>query len=87
MTTNIINLLKLFLSNNSLLRILQIYNCLNIKLGGLNLEFGAIENKNKTFSNFFKGKNKFEYTNITANKKLNIFYSDLTKKLKIKKHK
>ena len=87
MTTNIINLIKLFLSNNSLLRILQIYNCLNIKLYGTNLEFGAIENKNKTFSNFFTGRAKFEYTNIIANKKLNIFYSDLTKKLKIKKNK
>tara|TARA_B110000008_G_C16883426_1_gene529869 strand:- start:269 stop:934 length:666 start_codon:yes stop_codon:yes gene_type:complete len=86
-TTNIINLIKLFLSNNSLLRILQIYNCLNIKLYGTNLEFGAIENKNKTFSNFFTGRAKFEYTNIIANKKLNIFYSDLTKKLKIKKNK
>ena len=70
-----------------MLRILQIYNCLNINLVGLNLEFGAIDNKNKTFSNFFKGKNKFHYTNIIANKKLNIFYSDLTKKLKIKNKK
>ena len=56
---------------------------MNINLIGLNLEFGAINNKNKTFSNFFKGSNKFHYTNIVPNKKLNIFYSDLTKKLKI----
>jgi len=81
------NLLKLCISNNPLLRILQIYNCLNINLVGLNLEFGAIDNKNKTFSNFFKGKNNFHYTNIIANKKLNIFYSDLTQKLKIKNQK
>ena len=67
MTTNLINLLKLFLSNNSLLRILQIYNCLNLKLDGLSLEFGAIENKNKTFSNFFKGMSKFEYTRHLSN--------------------
>jgi SAM-dependent methyltransferase len=81
------NLLKLFISNNSLLRILQIYKCLNINVNGLSLEFGAINNKNKTFSNFFKGKNKFDYTNIISNKKLKIFYSDLTKKLKIKNSK
>ena len=84
MTTN---LLKLFISNNSLLRILQIYKCLNVNINGLSLEFGAIDNKNKTFSNFFKGKNKFNYTNIVSNKKLKIFYSDLTKKLKIKNSK
>jgi SAM-dependent methyltransferase len=81
------NLLKLFISNNSLLRILQIYKCLNISLGGLSLEFGAIDNKNKTFSNFFKGKDKFDYTNIVSNKKLKIFSSDLTKKLKIQSYK
>lgn len=84
MTTN---LLKLFISNNSLLRILQIYKCLNVNLSGLSLEFGAIDNKNKTFSTFFKGQNKFDYTNIISNKRLKIFYSDLTKKLKIKNSK
>ena len=84
MTTN---LLKLFISNNSLLRILQIYKCLNVNLSGLSLEFGAIDNKNKTFSNFFKGKDKFDYTNIVSNKKLKIFSSDLTKKLKIQSYK
>ena len=84
MTTN---LLKLFISNKSLLRILQIYKCLNVSLRGLSLEFGAIDNKNKTFSNFFKGQNKFEYTNIVPNKRLKIFYSDLTKNLKIKNSK
>ena len=84
MTTN---LLKLFISNNSLLRILQIYKCLNVNLSGLSLEFGAIDNKHKTFSTFFKGQNKFDYTNIISNKRLKIFYSDLTKKLKIKNSK
>jgi len=48
------------------------------------LEFGAIDNKNKTFSNFFKGQNKFDYTNIVSNKQMKIFYSDLTRKLKIR---
>ena len=81
--SNYLIFLKFILTNNTLLRILQIYKCLNINLIGLSLEFGAINNKNKTFSNFFKSNNKFHYTNIVPNKKLNIFYSDLTKKLKI----
>ena len=84
---NYLIFLKFFLTTNTLLRILQIYKCLNIKLDGLTIEFGATENKNKTFSNFVKGKSKFEYTNIVENKKLKIFYSDLTKKLKIKSNK
>ena len=70
-----------------MLRILQVYNCLNINIRGLTLEFGAIQNKSKTFSNFVKGKSKFNYTNIFTNKKLNIFYSDLTKKLRIPSYK
>ena len=84
---NYLILLKFILSNNTLLRVLQIFNCLNISLVGLCLEFGAINNRHKTFSNFFKGSKKFHYTNIIPNKKLNIFYSDLTKKLKIPKNK
>ena len=85
--SNYLTFLKFILTNNTLLRILQIYKCLNINLKGLSLEFGAIDNKNKTFSNFFKGSKKFHFTNITPNKRLNIFYSDLTKKLKISKNK
>tara|TARA_B100000700_G_C14887694_1_gene781212 strand:- start:412 stop:1074 length:663 start_codon:yes stop_codon:yes gene_type:complete len=84
---NYLIFLKFFLTKNTLLRILQIYECLNIKLNGLTLEFGATKNKNKTFSNFVKGKSKFEYTNIIENKKSKIFYSDLTKKLKIRSKK
>jgi SAM-dependent methyltransferase len=84
---NYLIFLKFILINNTLLRVLQIYKCLNINLIGLSLEFGAINNKNKTFSNFFKGSNKFHYTNIVPNKKLNIFHTDLTKKLKISKNK
>ena len=57
---NYLIFLKFFLTKNTLLRILQIYECLNIKLNGLTLEFGATKNKNKTFSNFVKGKSKFE---------------------------
>ena len=82
-----INFLKLFFTKNTLLRSLQINECLKIKINGLSLEFGAIDNKKKTFSNFIKGNSKFEYSNIKANKKAKIFYSDLTKKLKINSNK
>ena len=74
---------KLILQKNSLLRVLQIYECLNINLHGISLELGAISNKDKTFSNFVMGKSKFHYSNKISNKKLNIYYSDLTRKLKI----
>ena len=85
--SNYLIFFKFLLTTNTLLRILQIYKCLNIRLNGLTLEFGAVKNKNKTFSNFVKGKSKFEYTNIIKNKNLNIFYSDLTTNLKIKNKK
>ena len=78
-----LKILKLIFKNNSLLRVLQVYECLNINLYGFSLEFGATTNKDKTFSNFVKGKSKFDYSNKISNKKLNIFYSDLTTKLKI----
>ena len=87
MSINLINSLKLLITKNTLLRNLQINECTKIKVNGLSLEFGAIDRKNKTFSNFIKGQSKFEYSNIKLNKKLNIFYSDLTKKLKIKSNK
>ena len=87
MSINLINSLKLLFTKNTLLRDLQINECTKIKVNGLSLEFGAIDRKNKTFSNFIRGKSKFEYSNIKPNKKLNIFYSDLTKKLKIKSNK
>ena len=87
MSINLINSLKLLITKNTLLRDLQINECTKIKVNGLSLEFGAIDIKNKTFSNFIRGQSKFEYSNIKPNKKLNIFYSDLTKKLKIKSNK
>jgi SAM-dependent methyltransferase len=87
MSINLINSLKLLITKNTLLRDLQINECTKIKVNGLSLEFGAIDRKNKTFSNFIRGHSKFEYSNIKPNKKLNIFYSDLTKKLKIKSNK
>ncbi len=87
MGINLINSLKLLITKNTLLRDLQINECTKIKVNGLSLEFGATDKKNKTFSNFIIGHSKFEYSNIKPNKKLNIFYSDLTKKLKIKSNK
>jgi len=41
----------------------------------------------KTFSNFVMGSSKFHYTNKISNHKFKIFYSDLTKKLKISSNK
>ena len=87
MSINLINSLKPLITKSTLLRDLQINECTKIKVNGLSLEFGAIDRKNKTFSNFIRGQSKFEYSNIKPNKKLNIFYSDLTKKLKIKSNK
>ena len=87
MSINLINSLKLLITKNTLLRDLQINECTKIKVNGLSLEFGAIDRKNKTFSNFIRGQSKFEFSNVKPNKKLNIFYSNLTKKLKIKSNK
>ena len=83
MNNNYLKFLKLILKKNTLLRVLQIYECFNIGLYGTSIEFGAIDNQNKTFSNFVKGKSKFHYSNKISNKKLKVFYSDLTKKLNI----
>ena len=87
MSNNYLKFLKLILKKNTLLRVLQIYECLNITLYGTSIEFGAINNKDKTFSNFVKGKSKFHYSNKKSNKKLKVFYSDLTKKLNISSNK
>ena len=87
MNKNYLEFLKLIFKQNSLLRVLQIHECINIKLYGISLEFGATENKNKTFSNFVKGGSKFHYSNKFNNKKSKIFYADLTKKLKISTNK
>ena len=83
MNNNYLKFLKLILKKNTLLRVLQIYACFSIRLYGTSIEFGAIDNKDKTFSNFVKGKSKFHYSNKKSNKKLKVFYSDLTKKLNI----
>ena len=83
MNNNYFKFLKLILKKNTLLRVLQIYACFSIRLYGTSIEFGAIDNKDKTFSNFVKGKSKFHYSNKKSNKKLKVFYSDLTKKISI----
>ena len=83
MNSNYLKFLKLILKKNTLLRVLQIYECFSIRLYGTSIEFGAIDNKDKTFSSFVKGKSKFYYSNKISNQKLKIFYSDLTKKLNI----
>jgi hypothetical protein len=49
MNSNYFKLLKLILKN-SLLIVLQIYECLNVVPYGTSIEFGAIDNKDKTFS-------------------------------------
>jgi SAM-dependent methyltransferase len=87
MNKNYLKFFKIVLKKNTLLRALQIYECLNINLRGISLEFGATSNKNKTFSNFVMGSSKFHYTNKISNHKFKIFYSDLTKKLKISSNK
>ena len=87
MNRNYLKFLKLIFKKNSLLRVLQIYECLNMRLHGTSLEFGAIKNRDKTFSNFFKGNSKFHYSNKISDRKLNIYYSDLTRKLKISPNK
>ena len=69
MNNNYLKFLKLILKKNSLLRVLQIYECFNITLYGTSIEFGVIDNKDKTFSNFVKGKSKFNYSNKISNKK------------------
>ena len=83
MNKNYLKFFKLILKKNSLLRALQIYECSNIKLHGISLEFGVENNRNKIFSNFVLGRSKFHYTNKINNKKSISFYSDLTRKLKI----
>ena len=83
MSDDYLKFFKLILKKNSLLRALQIYECLNIKLYGISLEFGTENKSHKTFSNFVLGKSKFHYTNKINNKKSNLFFSDLTRKLKI----
>ena len=83
MNNNYLKFFELIFKKNTLLRVLQIYECFNIDLYGTSIEFGTIDNKDKIFSNFVKGKSKFHYSNKISNQKLKVFCSDLTKKLSI----
>ena len=82
MNSNYLKFLKLILKKNTLLRVLQIYECFSIRLYGTSIEFGAIDNKDKTFSNFVKGKSKFHYSNKKSNKKIESFLYRSYKKIK-----
>ena len=75
--------IKLSFLNYSLLRILQILELKKLNIKGKTIEFGASKNKNKNFSIYIKEEKKIEFSNIFTDKKLKIFYADLTKKLKI----
>ena len=79
--------IKLLLKNQSLLRTFQIMECLDLRLKNKSIEFGAQLNYKKNFSYFTKGNSDFDYSNLFNNKKMDIFFSDLTKNLKIKSNK
>lgn len=79
--------INLLLSNHSLLRTFQIIEFLNINIKNRSIEFGAQPNKQKNFSYLVKNRSDFDYSNLFNDKKNNIFYSDLTKKLRIKSNK
>ncbi len=87
MLKKILNLIYLNFKGYSLLRALQIIECKNISLKGKSLEFGAYRNHKKNFSNFFKGKSSFTYSNIYNDSKDNYIKLDLTKKLRLKSNK
>ena len=87
MLKKILNLIYLNFKGYSLLRAFQIIECKNIRLKGKSLEFGAYRNHKKNFSNFFKGKSSFTYSNIYNDSKDSYIKLDLTKKLKLKSNK
>ena len=77
-----INFIKLFFSNRSILRIFQINEISKCYLSGNSIEFGAHEDKEKNFSFFAKGDAKYQLSNINSDNK-NILNFDLTKKINI----
>lgn len=77
-------LIKLIFKNFSLLRIFQILEFQKIEIRGKTLEFGAVKNLKRNFTNYSKNKIDTDYSNIVVDRNSNIFYADLTKKLKIK---
>ena len=86
MIKKIISTIILSLKGYSLLRIYQIHACKVIKLKAKSIEFGAYKDKNKNFSNYFKGNSKFLFSNIYKDNDKNYLKIDLNKKLKIKKN-
>ena len=64
MIKKIISTIILSLKGYSLLRIYQIHACKVIKLKAKSIEFGAYKDKNKNFSNYFRGESKFLFSNI-----------------------
>ena len=83
MLKKILNLIYLNFKGYSLMRAFQIIECKNISLKGKSIEFGAYKNHKKNFSNFFKGKSSFKYSNVYNDNKDNYIKLDLTKKLKL----
>ena len=75
--------IKLLFLNYSLLRTFQILELKKLNVTGKTIEFGASKKENKNFSIHIKEMKKIEFSNIFTDKKLKIFYADLTKKLKI----
>ncbi len=86
MIKKFLNLIFLNFKGYSLLRAYQIIECKNIYLKGKSIEFGAYKNQKKNFSNFFKGKSNFFYSNTYNHIGKNYTKLDLTKKLKVKKN-
>ena len=79
--------IKLLLQNYSLLRIFQIIEINKLNLVGRTIEFGASRENSKNFSYYIKEKKLLNFSNIFTDKNSNIFYADLTKKLKISSNK
>ena len=86
MIKKFISTIILSLKGYSLLRIYQIHACKVIKLKAKSIEFGAYKDKNKNFSNYFRGESKFLFSNIYNDNAKNYLKIDLNKKLKIKKN-
>ena len=61
---------KLLVQKNSLLRTLQILECLNLSLRGKSIEFGAFTNKKKIFLIFLKKNNFFNIQTFLMIKKI-----------------
>ena len=86
MNNSFFKILNLYIKRHSILRLLQIKECINFKILGDSIEFGSLDNKEKNFSNFFKARSKITYSNLKKGK-IKTLALDLTKNLKIKSNK